>query len=105
MKSRFLIAAIVVLLPVGALGFIHGMRWIPNSAKVFAALRWFSILLFATHAVRRRSLTIWTFVGMAAGAEFGHDWPAAAVRLQIFATISLRLIKVIIAPCFSEPWW
>jgi proton glutamate symport protein len=98
MKSRFLIAAIVVLFLVGALGFIHGMRWIPVSAQVFAALRWSSILLFATHAVRYRSLTTWIFLGMATGAEFGHDWPAAAVRLQIFATIFLRLIKVIIAP-------
>jgi proton glutamate symport protein len=37
-------------------------------------------------------------IALAAGAEFGHDWPTAAVHLQIFGTIFLRLIKVIIAP-------
>jgi proton glutamate symport protein len=35
---------------------------------------------------------------MAAGVEFGHDWPARAVQLQVLGTIFLRLVKVIIAP-------
>ncbi|MGC1912091.1 MAG: cation:dicarboxylase symporter family transporter, partial [Candidatus Acidiferrales bacterium] len=52
----------------------------------------------AGYATRERSLTVWIFVGMAAGVEFGHDWPATALHLQIFGTIFLRLIKVIIAP-------
>ncbi|HYL63747.1 MAG TPA: cation:dicarboxylase symporter family transporter, partial [Candidatus Methylomirabilis sp.] len=47
---------------------------------------------------KRRSLTAWIVVGLLAGAEFGHDWPAAAEKVQFLGTIFLRLIKVIIAP-------
>lgn len=61
-------------------------------------LRWLVIALFAVHGTQRRSLTVWIFVGTAAGVEFGHDWPSVAVGLQIFGTIFLRLIKVLIAP-------
>jgi proton glutamate symport protein len=64
----------------------------------FAALRFVTILGFAAYAFKRRSLTAWILVGMAAGAEFGHDAPAAAVKLQVLGTIFLRLIKTIIAP-------
>jgi proton glutamate symport protein len=35
---------------------------------------------------------------MLLGLEFGHDWPAAAAKLQVLGSIFLRLIKVIIAP-------
>jgi len=61
-------------------------------------LRWAAILLFGVYAARKRSLTAWIVVGMVAGIEFGHDWPARAVQVQFLGTIFLRLIKVIIAP-------
>lgn len=61
-------------------------------------LRWAAILLFVVYAARKRSLTAWIVVGMVAGVEFGHDWPATAIKLQFLGTIFLRLIKVIIAP-------
>src|SRR5271155_875387 len=61
-------------------------------------LRWTAILLFGVYAARKRSLTAWIVVGMVAGIEFGHDWPARAVQVQFLGTIFLRLIKVIIAP-------
>jgi len=32
-------------------------------------------------------------VGILAGAEFGHDFPAQAKQLQILSAIFLRLIK------------
>jgi proton glutamate symport protein len=63
-----------------------------------AVLRWIGIALIAARAFRRRSLAAWIFVGLLAGAEVGHDWPAFAVNLQFLGTIFLRLIKVIIAP-------
>jgi proton glutamate symport protein len=65
---------------------------------VGAVLRWIGIALIAARAFRRRSLTAWILVGLLAGAEVGHDWPAFAVKLQFLGTIFLRLIKVIIAP-------
>jgi proton glutamate symport protein len=65
---------------------------------VGAVLRWIGIALIATRAFRRRSLTAWILVGLLAGAEVGHDWPAVAVNLQFLGTIFLRLIRTIIAP-------
>jgi proton glutamate symport protein len=62
------------------------------------AMRWAAILLFAGYAAKRRSLAAWIAVGMAAGAEVGHDWPGVAVHLEVLGTIFLRLIKTIIAP-------
>jgi proton glutamate symport protein len=62
------------------------------------AARWAVIVVFAAYATTRRSLTAWILVGLAAGVEVGHDWPATAVNLQVLAAIFLRLIKVIIAP-------
>ncbi len=68
------------------------------SAGVFEAVRWIAIALLAAYAVTQRSLTAWILVGLAAGAEFGHDAPALAMKFQVLGTIFLRLIKVIIAP-------
>lgn len=61
-------------------------------------LRWLAVALLAVYATARRSLTLWILVGLLAGAEFGHDAPATAMKLQILGAIFLRLIKVIIAP-------
>lgn len=98
MSSKFLRAALVALL-VGALLSLAGrVEWLPALPVIARVMRWAAILLFAGYAFKERSLTAWIFVGMAAGVEFGHDWPATALHLQILGTIFLRLIKVIIAP-------
>lgn len=68
----------------------------PPAALEF--MRWVVIGLFAVYAAQRRSLTAWILLGTAAGVEFGHDWPVAAVHLQIFGAIFLRLVKLLIAP-------
>src|ERR1700731_3736709 len=98
MKLGFRIGAIVAVLVLAALSACTHFGWIPLSARSFAILRWIAILLFAGYALRRKSLTVWIFLGIVAGAEFGYDWPTTAVRLQVLGTIFLRLIKVIIAP-------
>lgn len=60
--------------------------------------RWLALLAFSAYAWARRSLTTFIFAGMLIGAEIGHDWPHAAVHLQILSTIFLRLIRTIVAP-------
>ncbi|MGA8101717.1 MAG: cation:dicarboxylase symporter family transporter [Candidatus Acidiferrales bacterium] len=98
MKSRFLAAASGALLMVAILSLAYRLGWVQFSGSTLETLRWIVILLFAGYAVAERSLTAWILVGMAAGVEFGHDWPARAVQLQVLGTIFLRLIRVIIAP-------
>ncbi|MGH9726556.1 MAG: dicarboxylate/amino acid:cation symporter, partial [Candidatus Acidiferrales bacterium] len=98
MSSKYLRAAFAALL-VGALLSLAGrVEWLPALPLIARVARWAAIFLFAGYATKERSLTAWIFVGMAAGVEFGHDWPATALHLQILGTIFLRLIKIIIAP-------
>jgi proton glutamate symport protein len=98
MKNKFLAAAAVTATIAVAASFLAGAHVLPLPALVMAFLRWLAIFFIAAYATTRRSLTTWIFVGLLAGAELGHDWPAVAVNLQILGTIFLRLIKVIIAP-------
>src|ERR1700676_2425865 len=98
MKNRLLVAAILTATIAIAASLLAGARMLPLPALVPALLRWLAILLVAAYATSRRSLTTWIFVGLLAGAEFGHDWPSIAVNLQLLGTIFLHLIKVIIAP-------
>ncbi|HEY4739433.1 MAG TPA: cation:dicarboxylase symporter family transporter [Candidatus Acidoferrales bacterium] len=97
MKSKLLAAALVfaAIAIAVSLASNSGAPWISTLALY---LRWLAILLLAVYATARRSLTTWIAVGLFSGAEFGHDWPAAAAHLQFLGTIFLRLIKVIIAP-------
>src|SRR5260370_39049784 len=107
MKNKLLAAAVVTATIAIAASLLASGHLLPlsSSARTLALpalfatiLRWLAILLFAAYATSRRSLTTWIFVGLLAGAEFGHDWPSVAVNLQLLGTIFLRLIKVIIAP-------
>ncbi len=66
--------------------------------RMLMLLRVAAIVLLAAWAWRRRSLTLWIVVGMAAGAEIGHDVPDVARQLRVLAQIFLRLIRTIVAP-------
>jgi proton glutamate symport protein len=98
MKAKTLLAALVALLVAAALSLADHAGWFHASGAPLETTRWLVLLLFAGYATKRNSLTAWMLVGMAAGVEFGHDWPTTAVKLQFLGTIFLRLIKVIIAP-------
>ncbi len=98
MKKNLLAAAVVAATIAIAASLLAGAHMLPLPALVPTLLRWLAILLVAAYATSRRSLTTWIFVGLLAGAEFGHDAPSIAVNLQLLGTIFLRLIKVIIAP-------
>ena len=95
MKKKLLLAAIVSA-TMAILASLFAGTLVPAPAAM--ALRWLALLLIASYATYRRSLTGWILVGLLAGAEFGHDAAATAAKLQYLGTIFLRLIKVIIAP-------
>jgi len=95
MKNKLLLAAIASA-TLAILASLFAGALIPAPAAM--ALRWLALLLIASYATYRRSLTGWILVGLLAGAEFGHDAAATAAKLQFLGTIFLRLIKVIIAP-------
>jgi proton glutamate symport protein len=98
MKSNILLAAFGATLIAAPLSLVDHAGWFHVSAPMLEITRWIVLLPFAGYATKRKSLTAWMLVGMAAGVEFGHDWPITAVKLQFLGTIFLRLIKVIIAP-------
>jgi Na+/H+-dicarboxylate symporter len=86
------------LFVVSILGLGQHLRWVSVSIPVFVIIRWSGIASLTAYLWKRKSLTSWIFLGMIAGAEFGLDWPGAAIPLQVLGTVFLRLIKVIIAP-------
>jgi proton glutamate symport protein len=68
------------------------------SEQVAVALRWVGLGLFVPYVVRRRSLLVWTFFAMLAGAELGVDAPRLAAQTHFLGDIFLRLIRMIVAP-------
>ncbi|MGC1415584.1 MAG: cation:dicarboxylase symporter family transporter [Candidatus Acidiferrum sp.] len=98
MKNRLLGTAIVAGTLAIVVSLVVGAHATGLAAVAAVSLRWVAIALIAAYAGARRSLTAWIVVGLLAGAELGHDWPAAAEKVQFLGTIFLRLIKVIIAP-------
>jgi proton glutamate symport protein len=93
--ERVMLLLATVLLAAGiALGTAHE----PSLQHIAMGLRWAAIALLTLYGLRRRSLTVWIFVAMVAGAELGFDAPSVAVNLRVFSDIFLRLIKTIVAP-------
>lgn len=92
--TRKMLLAVLAILFIAVLLSLTSLSFAPLA--VWA--RWAFIALLAVYAGARRSLTAWILVGLAAGAEVGHDAPATGVHFQVLGAIFLRLIKVIIAP-------
>jgi proton glutamate symport protein len=67
-------------------------------APLGLGLRCAAIALLIPFALRRRSLLVWTFFAMLAGAELGVDAPALAAQTHFLSDIFLRLIRMIVAP-------
>jgi len=93
---RFIMPAVISLSVVVLL--LQAYHLVSLSRSALCIIRIFSILLLIVFAVRRKSLTTWILVCMAAGAEFGYDLPAAAQNIKVLSDIFLRMIKTIIAP-------
>ncbi len=79
-----------------AAGVLVGVN--PATTLAGIVLRWVGILLFVPVALRRRSLLVWTFFAMLAGAVLGADAPHAAGQMKFIGDIFLRLIRMIVAP-------
>ena len=85
--------AAALLFAMGSLiGLLH------SHAVLGVALRWAGFVFFVPFAWRRRSLLVWTFFAMLAGAELGVDAPQFATQTHFLGEIFLRLIRMIVAP-------
>ncbi len=89
----FISATLAVLL-----GLLDYYEWVTLHEDLLAASRWLALAFLVALAVRRKSLTTWIVVSMFLGCEVGFTAPSAALRLNVFSGIFLRLIKTIIAP-------
>ncbi len=83
---------------VAAGGLAAAAGHVTGAGGVALAGRWIVVAGLAANAIRRRSLSAWILVAMAAGAEVGHDWPAIGVEARVLSLIFLRLVKTIVAP-------
>jgi proton glutamate symport protein len=77
-------------------GLVAGLIY-PH-AEFAIILRWVALGFFIPYSARRRSLLVWTFFAMLAGAELGVDAPQIAAQCHFLADIFLRLIRMIVAP-------
>jgi Na+/H+-dicarboxylate symporter len=93
MKNRVLTAAAVLGLSAAIV-----IVFPSHNVLLSLSLRWCTLAALCAYAVAKRSLSAWIFVAMLLGIEVGHDWPHFAVKLQVLATIFLRLVKTIVAP-------
>ncbi len=98
MKRNLLLVALAIAAIAAVASLARDWRWPGIPPAGLLVLRWIALVAFAAYAVARRSLTTWILLGLLAGAEIGHDAPAAALHLAILGQIFLRLIKTIVAP-------
>jgi proton glutamate symport protein len=95
---RYLIILLSTIFIVSFLMIVNHYNIFYISKTVLMIFRWVAIAVFVGYALYRRSLTTWILISMILGAEFGHDLPQIAVKMQVVSMIFLRLIKTIIAP-------
>lgn len=95
---KFMIILLASLFIVSLLTVIDHYNIIEVSRTILMVCRWIAIGLIVGYALYRKSLTTWILISMILGAEFGHDLPHIAVKMQVVSMIFLRLIKTIIAP-------
>jgi proton glutamate symport protein len=86
------LAAVILFTAGVAAGFL------PVFTALAQGLRCAGIALLIPFALRRRSLLVWTFLAMLAGAELGFDAPQFASQTHFLGEIFLRLIRMIVAP-------
>jgi proton glutamate symport protein len=91
----FLLASIFI---VSLLTIVNHYDILRIDKTVLLVFRLIAIAAIVSYAIYKKSLTTWILISMILGAEFGHDLPQIAVKMQVVSMIFLRLIKTIIAP-------
>ena len=94
----YMLLILIVLFIVSALTIINHYNILYISKAFLMISRWIVILVIVGYGIYKKSLTTWILISMILGAEFGHDLPQVAVKLQVVSMVFLRLIKTIIAP-------
>jgi proton glutamate symport protein len=89
---------LALLFITAALSFLSyfGIASIPE--PVLTASRWTTITGLFLIGLKKKSLTAWILISMVVGAEIGHDFPEAAVKLQVLSKVFLKMIKTIVGP-------
>jgi proton glutamate symport protein len=95
---HYLLFLLFVLFIVSSLTIVNHYNILNISKTVLMVARWSAIAVLVGYALYKKSLTTWILISMVLGAEFGHDLPHIAVKMQVVSMIFLRLIKTIIAP-------
>ena len=95
---RYMLFLLLTLFLVSFLTIVNHYDIFSISKSVLMIFRWIAIVVIVGYAIFKRSLTTWILISMILGAEFGHDLPQVAIKMQVVSMIFLRLIKTIIAP-------
>ena len=96
--TYYLIILFSLVFLVAALTLVNQFKIGEIDKSFITIIRLITLAFIVGYASYKRSLTTWILVSMLLGAEFGHDVPLVAQKLQVFSDVFLRLIKTIIAP-------
>jgi len=96
--ARYFLSMLIVFFLLSLMMVINHYKLVSIDATVLMLARWISLGMLIGYAAMKRSLTTWILISMIVGAEFGFDFPAIAINLNVISQIFLRLIKTIIAP-------
>lgn len=96
-KNIGLVALIVVSIA-ALLAFLNHYNIIPVNYTALMFSRWLAIAGLFLYGLKKKSLTTWILISMVVGAEIGHDYPEAGIKLQVLSKVFLKMIKTIIAP-------
>ncbi len=95
---NYVLLMLIVLFIASFLTIVNHYEIFSIGKTVLTICRWIGIVVIVGYALYKKSLTTWILISMIVGAEFGHDLPQIAVKMQVVSMIFLRLIKTIIAP-------
>jgi proton glutamate symport protein len=95
---NYMLLILLVLFVVSILTVFKHYDILSINKSFLMICRWVGIVVIVGYAIYKKSLTTWILISMIVGAEFGHDLPQIAVKMQVVSMIFLRLIKTIIAP-------